>query len=93
MDIRLLQTFLLVSKIGNVTQAAEQLNFSQPTVTAQIRTLEEHFEVLLFERVGKKLYITEAGCHWIAFLLSMLIRSTHLAINAKILSTLLCKLK
>jgi len=61
MDIRLLQTFLLVAKIGNITQAAEQLNFSQPTITAQIRTLEEHFEVLLFERVGKKLYITEAG--------------------------------
>ncbi|HEY3426837.1 MAG TPA: LysR family transcriptional regulator [Negativicutes bacterium] len=61
MDIRLLQTFLLVARIGNVTQAADQLNFSQPTVTAQIRTLEEHFGVLLFERVGKKLYITEAG--------------------------------
>lgn len=61
MDIRLLQTFLLVAKTGNITQAAEQLNFSQPTVTAQIRTLEEDFGVLLFERVGKKLYITEAG--------------------------------
>ncbi|EIW17764.1 MULTISPECIES: LysR family transcriptional regulator [Pelosinus] len=67
MDIRLLQTFLLVAKIGNVTQAAEQLNFSQPTVTAQIRALEEHFEVLLFERVGKKLYITEAGLRLIAY--------------------------
>jgi DNA-binding transcriptional LysR family regulator len=67
MDIRLLQTFLLVAKIGNVTQAAEQLNFSQPTVTAQIRTLEEHFGVLLFERVGKKLYITEAGLRLINY--------------------------
>ena len=67
MDIRLLQTFLLVAKIGNVTQAAEQLNFSQPTVTAQIRALEEHFEVLLFERVGKKLYITKAGLRLIDY--------------------------
>lgn len=67
MDIRLLQTFLLVAKLGNVTQAAEQLNFSQPTVTAQIRTLEEHFGVLLFERVGKKLYITKAGLRLINY--------------------------
>jgi DNA-binding transcriptional LysR family regulator len=67
MDIRLLQTFLLVAKIGNVTQAADQLNFSQPTVTAQIRTLEEHFGVLLFERVGKKLYITKAGLRLVVY--------------------------
>gem|GEM_PF-1064416 len=67
MDLRLLQTFLLVAKLGNITQAAEQLNFSQPTVTAQIRTLEEHFDVLLFERVGKKLYITEAGRRLVSY--------------------------
>ena len=67
MDLRLLQAFLLVSKIGNITQAAEQLNFSQPAVTGQIRTLEDHFGVLLFERIGKKLYITEAGRRLITY--------------------------
>ncbi|WP_371371861.1 LysR family transcriptional regulator [Sporomusa aerivorans] len=61
MDIQLFRTFLLVAKLKNITQAAEQLNFTQPAVTAHIRTLEEHFGVLLFERIGKKLYITEAG--------------------------------
>ncbi|MEN6567291.1 MAG: LysR family transcriptional regulator [Veillonellales bacterium] len=61
MDIQLFQTFLLVAKLNNITQAAEQLNFTQPAVTAQIRTLEEHYGVLLFERIGRKLYITEAG--------------------------------
>jgi DNA-binding transcriptional LysR family regulator len=58
MDI---QSFLLVAKLNNITHAAEQLNFTQPAVTAQIRTLEEHYGVPLFERIGKKLYITEAG--------------------------------
>jgi DNA-binding transcriptional LysR family regulator len=67
MELRLLETFLLVAKMENITQAAEQLNFSQPTVTAQIRTLEEQFGVLLFERVGKKLYITEAGQRLIGY--------------------------
>jgi DNA-binding transcriptional LysR family regulator len=61
MDIQLFRTFLLVAKIENVTQAAEQLNFTQPAVTAQIRALEEHYGVELFERIGKKLHITEAG--------------------------------
>lgn len=61
MDIQLLKTFCMVARLGNITQAAEQLNFTQPAVSAQIRTLEEHFGVPLFERIGKKLYITEAG--------------------------------
>jgi DNA-binding transcriptional LysR family regulator len=60
-DIRLLKTFCIVAKLENITQAAELLNFTQPTVSAQIRTLEEHFGVQLFERIGKKLYITDAG--------------------------------
>jgi DNA-binding transcriptional LysR family regulator len=60
-DIRLLKTFCVVAKLENITQAAELLNFTQPTISAQIRTLEEHFGVQLFERIGKKLYITEAG--------------------------------
>lgn len=61
MDIRLLKTFCIVAKLENITQAAELLNFTQPTVSAQIRTLEEHFGVQLFERIGKRLYITDAG--------------------------------
>ena len=61
MDIQLFQTFCLVAKLNNITQAAEQLNFTQPAVTAQIRMLEERYGITLFERIGKKLYITEAG--------------------------------
>jgi DNA-binding transcriptional LysR family regulator len=61
MDIQVFQSFLIVAKVSNITQAAEQLNFTQPAVTAQIRTLEEHYGVLLFERIGRKLYITDAG--------------------------------
>lgn len=61
MDIRLLKTFCEVAKLENITQAADLLNFTQPTVSAQIRALEEHLGVQLFERIGKKLYISEAG--------------------------------
>ncbi|AIF51675.1 LysR family transcriptional regulator [Pelosinus sp. UFO1] len=72
MDIQLFQTFLLVAKLGSITQTAEQLNFTQPTVSAQINTLEKHFNVLLFERVRKKLYITEAGREMVVYAEKML---------------------
>lgn len=65
MDIQLLKTFCAVARRENITQAAEWLNFTQPTVSAQIRTLEEHVGVRLFERIGKKLYITEAGKYFV----------------------------
>ena len=61
MDIQLFKTFLLVAKLNNITQTAEQLNFTQPAVTAQIRMLEDLYGITLFERIGKKLYITDAG--------------------------------
>ncbi len=61
MDIQFFRTFLVVTRLGNMTQAAEELNFTQPTVTGQIRTLEQHFGNRLFDRIGKKLYITDAG--------------------------------
>ncbi len=65
MDIKLLKSFLTVARLENITQAAEELNFSQPSITFQIQTLEETLGVLLFERVGKKLHITEAGREFI----------------------------
>lgn len=61
MDISVFKTFLLVAELLNVTQAAEQLNFTQPAVTTQIHSLEKAFGVQLFERVGRKMYMTEAG--------------------------------
>lgn len=61
MDIQLLTTFLAVARLENVSQAAEKMNFTQPTVTAQIQALERHFDVQLFERVGKRIFLTEAG--------------------------------
>jgi len=42
----------MVAKLGNMIQAAEQLNFTQPTITGQIRALEQDFGGMLFNRVG-----------------------------------------
>ena len=44
-----------------MSTAAAKLFISQPTVSQAIRELEEHYGGLLFERLSKKLYITEKG--------------------------------
>ncbi|WOV88160.1 LysR family transcriptional regulator [Sporosarcina oncorhynchi] len=61
MDLRHLQTFHIVSSHLNFTKAAQILNYSQPTVSQQIKALEAEFGHTLLNRVGKKMYLTPAG--------------------------------
>lgn len=53
--------FWTVAKYGTVTAAAKQLRLSQPTISEQIRALEESIGEPLFDRVGRRLELTEAG--------------------------------
>ncbi len=61
MTIRHLKVFIAVAESGKMNIAAKNLYLSQPTVSQVIKELEEHYGVLLFERLSKRLYITEAG--------------------------------
>ncbi len=61
MTIRHLKIFIAVADSGKMSIAASKFYISQPTVSQAIRELEEHYGVLLFERLSKKLYITEEG--------------------------------
>ncbi|MFD1708613.1 LysR family transcriptional regulator [Siminovitchia sediminis] len=61
MELRNLKTFQVVAECLNFTKAAEKLNFTQPTVTAQIQALENELNQLLFFRAGKKNHLTPAG--------------------------------
>ncbi|SFE58963.1 LysR family transcriptional regulator [Alteribacillus iranensis] len=61
MELRNLKTFQVVAECLNFTKAAEQLNFTQPTVTAQIQSLEKELNQLLIFRVGRKNHLTPAG--------------------------------
>jgi LysR family transcriptional activator of nhaA len=53
--------FYIVSKEGSVKAAAEKLHVSQPTISDQIKLLEEHFSCLLFERRNRALFLTKEG--------------------------------
>ena len=61
MTIRHLTIFVAVANQGSMSAAAAHLYLSQPTVSQAIRELEKHYNGLLFERLGKKLYLTERG--------------------------------
>lgn len=61
MDIRQLKTFRRVAEKLNFTQAAKQLHLAQSSVSAQIRDLEKKLGVMLFDRIGKQVFLTDAG--------------------------------
>ncbi|TMD60021.1 MAG: LysR family transcriptional regulator, partial [Chloroflexi bacterium] len=61
LNLHQLATFQVVAKHCSYVRAAEELHFSQPAVSAQIRQLEETLGVKLFEQIGRKTHLTQAG--------------------------------
>ncbi|MGE7544408.1 LysR family transcriptional regulator [Sporosarcina newyorkensis] len=61
MELRLLNYFRAVCEELHFTRAAEKLGISQPTLSHQIRLLEDRLDTKLFSRVGKKIELTPAG--------------------------------
>lgn len=61
MTIRHLKIFIAVAEYESMSAAANRLYLTQPTVSQAIRDLETHYQVHLFERLHKKLFITEEG--------------------------------
>lgn len=59
--LRQLSVFHAVARHRSFTRAAEELHLSQPAVSMQVKQLEEHVGLPLFEHLGKKIYLTEAG--------------------------------
>lgn len=67
MEIKQLVTFKHAAENLNFTQTAKMLNFAQSSVTAQIKSLEDEIGKPLFERLGKRLILTEAGHQFIKY--------------------------
>lgn len=61
MDTKLLEVFLAVVHTGSISAAARRLNFSQPTVSQQIKALERIMDVQLFDREGGRIELTASG--------------------------------
>lgn len=61
MTIRHLKIFVAVCEEGSITKAGEKLFMAQPTVSFAVSQLEKHYGVKLFDRLSKRLYLTDAG--------------------------------
>ncbi|QAS51424.1 LysR family transcriptional regulator [Halobacillus litoralis] len=61
METKQLLTFKTAAENLNFTKTAKILKFAQSSVTAQIKALEKELDTPLFERLGKRLYLTESG--------------------------------
>ncbi|MBQ8632904.1 MAG: LysR family transcriptional regulator [Lachnospiraceae bacterium] len=67
MELRNLNTFIQVAELGSFTKAAEQLGYSQSTISFQIKQLEDELECLLFERINHTITLTERGHELISY--------------------------
>lgn len=61
MTLAQLRTFCAVARLNSFSKAAEKLHLTQPAVSAQVVALEEVLEVKVFDRMGKKIALSEAG--------------------------------
>lgn len=72
MEIRTLLTFARIAETGSFSKTAEQLGYSQSAVTMQIKQLEGDLRVQLFERLGKRVKLTQAGERLLPYALEVL---------------------
>lgn len=61
MNLHQLRIFQTVARLGSFSRAAEELGISQPSVSIQVADLERSLGVDLFEQLGKRIYLTDAG--------------------------------
>lgn len=67
MELRNLITFIHVTEAGSFTKAAEQLDYSQSTVSFQIKQLEDELGCLLFERINHTITLTARGHELVSY--------------------------
>ena len=61
MELRVLQYFLAVAREQSISAAAESLHLSQPTLSTQLKALEEELGLGLFERTSRRVRLSREG--------------------------------
>ena len=56
-----LRIFIAVAELGNVTKASKELGISQSAASAAIATIEDIYQVKLFDRVGRSVFLSDLG--------------------------------
>ncbi len=61
MNLNYFKTFYYTAKLGSITNAATALNITQPAASRQIQELQNAYSIMLFDKAGKKMVLTDAG--------------------------------
>ena len=61
MELRNLLYSVRIAELGSFSAAAEDLGYTQSTVTMQIKALEEELDAPLFDRIGRRVRLTDSG--------------------------------
>lgn len=83
---RQLEVFEAIARLGSFTRAAEELHLTQPTISMQIKKLTGAVGLPLFEQLGKRIYLTEAGrevYHYSRAISQQIEEMTHVLANLK----------
>lgn len=67
MDLKNLNTFIQVAESGSFTRAGEILGYSQPTISVQIKQLENELGIKLFDRIGHTVRLTDKGRNLLSY--------------------------
>ena len=67
MTLRHMKIFVAVYECEGVTAAAKRLHIAEPSVSLAIKELEEYYGIKLFDRMSRKLYITDQGSEFIKY--------------------------
>lgn len=67
MTLRHMRIFTVVCAENSITRAAENLHMSQPAVSVAIKELEDYYGLNLFDRISKRLYLTDIGRNFLDY--------------------------
>jgi len=76
------RAFLVTAQEGSLSAAARVLQQQQPTLSRQVAKLEEDLEVMLFERVGRRLVLTDSGLELLEHFKSMGVAAEMISLTA-----------
>jgi DNA-binding transcriptional LysR family regulator len=67
MTLRHIQIFIAVCDTGSTVKASQSLNLAQPSISLSIKEIEQNYGIKLFDRISRKLVLTEAGANFLVY--------------------------
>jgi DNA-binding transcriptional LysR family regulator len=76
------RAFLVTAEEGSLSAAARALGMAQPTLSRQVAALEQELGVVLFERIGRRLLLTQSGLDLVEHVRAMGLAATRVSLTA-----------